>query len=82
MEQQNYPSFDDLKPQSPEFYLDVDQAADLLCVSRAELIARIERGMVPAHKLRHGKRFCWKFKPSELLEFQCDDLDETGATIQ
>ena len=49
-----------------EFYMDVDEAACHLNLSRCELLRRAEEGTVPAHKLWHGKQFCWKFKRSEL----------------
>jgi len=46
------------------------------------LIARIERGMVPAHKLRHGKRFCWKLRRSELVDLQDGYRHDKKLTIQ
>jgi len=49
-----------------EVYFDVVEAADFLNVSRAELLRRVDSGVMPGHKLWHGKRFCWKFKRSEL----------------
>ena len=68
--------------QKSEHYWDIDQAAAFLGYSRAELWERAEQGRVPAHKLQHGKRHCWKFKPSELLELKHDHGTEPGVTIQ
>jgi len=37
---------------------------------------------VPAHKLEHDKRHCWKFRPCELLELKRDELTEPEVAIQ
>ncbi|HVO63428.1 MAG TPA: hypothetical protein VMT53_21060 [Terriglobales bacterium] len=68
--------------QELQHYWDIDQMAAFLGNSRDELRDRAERGLVPAHRLRHGKKYYWKFSPSELLELKCDQPKEPGASIQ
>jgi len=82
MEEQNHPVFSEGHCQYPEFYLDIDQAADLLNISRAELLRLVECGAVPAHKLRHRTQFCWKFKRSELEELVDLGCETQGPFIQ
>lgn len=82
MEMQTSTGSADPVKQEFEYYWDIDQAAAFLGYGRAELWELAERRCLPAHKLQHGKRYCWKFKPSELLELKRDGLTEQGAAIQ
>ena len=82
MEIQTPRSSTDPVGQELERYWDIDQAAAFLGISRVELWNRAERGCVPAHMLRHEGKYCWKFKPSELLELKRDGLTEPGVAIQ
>lgn len=65
-----------------EHYWDIDQPAAFLGVSRAELWERAERGSVPAHKLRHEGKYCWKFKPTELLEIKGNVTHDPDKFVQ
>jgi len=65
-----------------EQYWDIDQAAAFLGCSRAGLWILAELGLVPAHRLEHANRYCWKFKASELLSLEYDDVTEPGVAIQ
>ena len=82
MEIQTFTVSADPVSQKLDQYWDIDQAAAFLGCSRAELWELAEQGRVPAHKLQHGKRYCWKFKPSELLELNQDNLADPGVAIQ
>ena len=82
MEKQNQLLSSEVIVQPQDFYLDIDEAAEALGVSRAELLSRVERGIVPGHKLRHGTRYCWKFKRTELAELVGNDRSIQGTSIQ
>jgi excisionase family DNA binding protein len=82
MEKQNQLFSRELDGQPKEFYLDVDEAAEVLGVSRAKLLALAELGIVPGYKLWHGNRYCWKFKRSELADLVGDGLRIQGISIQ
>ena len=70
-------------PSATGIYLDVDQAAAELKLTRGELIHLAELGIVQGHKLWHGKRFCWKFKKSELAPSSSGgSVESVELTIQ
>jgi len=82
MEAQNQLFSSEVAVQPREFYLDIDEAAGLLGISRAELLSCVEHGTVPGHKLWHGNRFCWKFKRNELADVGGDDHGIPKPPIQ
>jgi excisionase family DNA binding protein len=52
-----------------EYYVDAIEAAKFLNESVGTILRWAEAGQIPAHRLRHETRSCWKFKLSELKDW-------------
>jgi Helix-turn-helix domain len=51
---------------SPEPYVDADQAAAFLSLSRKTLLALGRAGRIPGHPIGQGPRKIWRFRLTEL----------------
>jgi hypothetical protein len=51
-----------------EPFVDVDRAAEFLCVARRRVLEMARAGEVPAHPIGCGKRKIWRFRLSELAQ--------------
>jgi excisionase family DNA binding protein len=52
-----------------EYYVDADEAARFLKISRRTVLRWARERLLPAHPLTHGVRVTWRFKLSELDEW-------------
>jgi predicted DNA-binding transcriptional regulator AlpA len=54
---------------SPEPFVDADQAASFLSISRKTLLAKARRRLLPGHPMGEGMRKMWRFRLSELAHW-------------
>jgi len=53
-------------PNGHEPFVDADQAADFLAMSRKTILKLARRGDLPGHPVGRGRRQMWRFRLSEL----------------
>ena len=68
--------------ESPEPYVDPDQAAEFLKTSRLKVIRMARSGFLPAHSLGNGKRRQWRFKFSELDKYMQRGLNGVHPPVR
>ena len=53
-------------PETPEPFVDADQAAQFLSVTRRRILDLVRAGKLPGHPIGDGARRVWQFRLSEL----------------
>jgi len=53
-------------PETPEPFVDADQAAQFLSVTRRRILDLVRAGKLPGHPIGDGARRVWRFRLSEL----------------
>ena len=53
-------------PEPPEHFVDADQAAKFLSLTRCRVLDLARAGKLPAHPIGDGARCVWRFRLSEI----------------
>jgi hypothetical protein len=56
----------DMNPETPEVFVDADEAAKFLFLTRRRILELARTGKLPAHSIGNGARSVWRFRLSEL----------------
>jgi excisionase family DNA binding protein len=55
-----------MDPETPEAFVDADQAAKFLSLTRRRILELARAGKLPGHPIGDGARRVWRFRLSEL----------------
>ncbi len=55
-------------PSTPENFVDADEAANFLSLTRRHILELTRSGKLPGHPIGDGARRIWRFRLSELAE--------------
>jgi hypothetical protein len=55
-----------MNPETPERFVDADEAANFLSLARRRVLELARAGILPGHPLGDGPRRIWRFRLSEL----------------
>ncbi len=55
-----------MNPETPEVFVDADEAAKFLFLRRRRILQLARMGKLPAHPIGDGARRVWRFRLSEL----------------
>ena len=68
----------ELRPRNSSYFLNADEAAQVLRMDSRTLVRWARLGQVPAHPLGEGKRRLWRFIETELISW----LEERGTPLK
>lgn len=55
-----------MNPETPERFIDADEAARFLSLTRRRVLDLARAGLLPAHPIGDGARRVWRFRLSEI----------------
>jgi excisionase family DNA binding protein len=55
-----------MRPETPERFVDADEAAEFLSLSRRRVLDLARARKLPAHPIGDGSRLVWRFRLTEL----------------
>jgi hypothetical protein len=55
-----------MNPEAPERFVDADEAARFVTLTRRRILELARTGKLPGHPIGHGVRRVWRFRLSEL----------------
>ena len=55
-----------MNPETPERFVDADEAATFLSITRRRILDLARAGCLPAHPIGNGARRVWRFRLSEI----------------